>query len=213
MSEVTLYHGDCLEILPTLELDSIDAVVTDPPFGIDFKEGSWNDDPSLYAEFMNQWLAMTPDKPHFVWQAALNLKHYHRWFPEGFRVMPICKGFVQYRPTPIQWSWDPVVFWGDIPCPPSVYRKDWFVQAKAPFGAHRAKVDHPCPRPLEAVIYVIEMASLPGQTILDPFMGSGTTGVACVKTGRNFIGIEIDKGYFEIAQKRIAEAQLQMRLF
>jgi len=60
---------------------------------------------------------------------------------------------------------------------------------------------------------VIEMASLPGQTILDPFMGSGTTGVACVKTGRNFIGIEIDKGYFEIAQKRIAEAQLQMRLF
>ena len=48
--------------------------------------------------------------------------------------------------------------------------------------------------------------------ILDPFMGSGTTGVACVKTGRNFIGIEIDEGYFKIAEKRIAEAQMQPRL-
>ena len=51
-----------------------------------------------------------------------------------------------------------------------------------------------------------------GDTILDPFMGSGTTGVACVQTGRNFIGIEIDKNYFEIAEKRIKEAQLQIRM-
>jgi site-specific DNA-methyltransferase (adenine-specific) len=51
-----------------------------------------------------------------------------------------------------------------------------------------------------------------GGTVLDPFMGSGTTGVACVQTGRNFIGIEIDEGYFKIAEKRIAEAQQQMRL-
>lgn len=51
-----------------------------------------------------------------------------------------------------------------------------------------------------------------GDTILDPFMGSGTTGVACVQTGRNFIGIEIDPTYFAIAEKRIAEAQMQLRL-
>jgi len=51
-----------------------------------------------------------------------------------------------------------------------------------------------------------------GGTILDPFMGSGTTGVACVQTGRKFIGIEIDPGYFEIAKKRIMEAQAQIRL-
>jgi len=52
----------------------------------------------------------------------------------------------------------------------------------------------------------------PGGTVLDPFMGSGTTGVACVQTGRNFIGIEIDPGYFAIAQKRIEDAQAQMRM-
>jgi DNA modification methylase len=61
--------------------------------------------------------------------------------------------------------------------------------------------------------WCLEAAKVPaGATVLDPFMGSGTTGVACVQTGRSFIGIEIDPGYFAIAQKRIAEAQLQMRL-
>jgi DNA modification methylase len=52
----------------------------------------------------------------------------------------------------------------------------------------------------------------PGDTILDPFMGSGTTGVACVKTGRNFIGMELDKGYYDIAQRRIEQAQMQLPL-
>jgi len=57
--------------------------------------------------------------------------------------------------------------------------------------------------------WCIERATEPGQIILDPFMGSGTTGVACVQTGRNFIGIEIDADYFAIAERRIAEAQMQ----
>jgi len=60
--------------------------------------------------------------------------------------------------------------------------------------------------------WVIENYTNEGDTILDPFMGSGTTGVACVQTGRNFIGIEIDPTYFAIAEKRIAEAQMQPRL-
>jgi len=60
--------------------------------------------------------------------------------------------------------------------------------------------------------WLVERASLNGETILDPFMGSGTTGVACVQTGRNFIGIEIEPKYYEIAQRRIAEAEAQLRL-
>jgi site-specific DNA-methyltransferase (adenine-specific) len=59
---------------------------------------------------------------------------------------------------------------------------------------------------------MIQLVEIAGGTVLDPFMGSGTTGVACVQTGRNFIGIEIDRGYFDIAKQRIEEAQLQMRL-
>ena len=71
---------------------------------------------------------------------------------------------------------------------------------------------HPMQKPIALMKYLIERFTQPNDTILDPFMGSGTTGVACVQTGRNFIGIEIEPKYFEIAEKRIAEAQLQMRM-
>jgi len=60
--------------------------------------------------------------------------------------------------------------------------------------------------------WILERTTRPAETVLDPFMGSGTTGVACVQKGRNFIGIEIEPKYFEIAQRRIAEAEAQLRL-
>ncbi len=69
---------------------------------------------------------------------------------------------------------------------------------------------HPTQKPLAVMLWVIENYTKPGDTILDPFMGSGTTGVACVQLGRNFIGIEIDARYFAIAQKRIADAEKQI---
>ena len=71
---------------------------------------------------------------------------------------------------------------------------------------------HTCQKPVALLNRLIETFIPIGATVLDPFMGSGTTGVACVKTGRNFIGMEIDPGYFEIAKKRIAEAQMQPAL-
>jgi len=73
-------------------------------------------------------------------------------------------------------------------------------------------VGHPTQKPIALMEYLIKTYSDEGDTVLDFTMGSGTTGVACVKTGRNFIGIEIDEGYFKIAEKRIAEAQMQPRL-
>ena len=60
---------------------------------------------------------------------------------------------------------------------------------------------------------IVNASTRPGATVFDPFMGSGTTGVACVRTGRNFIGCEIDPTYYAIAQRRIAEAHLQPPLF
>ena len=71
---------------------------------------------------------------------------------------------------------------------------------------------HPTQKPVELAAHFIKLHTRPGDTVLDPFMGSGTTGVACAQTGRNFIGIEIDAGYFAIAQRRIAEAQAQLAL-
>ena len=212
---IQLYLADCLEVLPTLEAGSVDAVVTDPPYGIGFKYNSHEDDAGTYPQFMRDVIASINvaigDGPVFLWQAMPNCARWHEWLPEQYRIFAACKGFVQYRPTPVQFSWDPVIFWGAVRCDkPSVYRKDYHEQRKAPFGKNRPKVPHPCPRPLEQVEYIINLASISSDTILDPFMGSGTTGVACVQTGRKFIGIEIDPGYFEIARQRIEAAQNEM---
>ena len=72
---------------------------------------------------------------------------------------------------------------------------------------------HPAQKPQALIDYIVKSSTRPGDTVLDFVMGSGTTGVACVRTGRRFIGVELDPGYFAIAQRRIAEAQLQPRLF
>jgi DNA modification methylase len=75
-------------------------------------------------------------------------------------------------------------------------------------------IDHPCPKPLLFTKWLVGRASAGGgETVLDPFMGSGTTGVACMNLGRKFIGIEIEPKYFDIACKRIEQAQKQGRLF
>jgi len=82
-----------------------------------------------------------------------------------------------------------------------------------PIQQVRAANHHPTVKPLALMRYLCKLTATPtGGVVLDPFMGSGSTGVACVQTGRSFIGIEIDRGYFEIAERRIAEAQAQMRM-
>ena len=72
---------------------------------------------------------------------------------------------------------------------------------------------HPNEKPIALMIKLIKLGTKPGDLVLDPFMGSGTTGVACIQTGRNFIGIEKDEGYFKIAEKRINDAKSQGILF
>ena len=73
----------------------------------------------------------------------------------------------------------------------------------------REKNGHPCPKPIKFMRKLVQRASLRGHTVLDPFMGSGTTGVACALEGRKFIGIDIEKEYFDMSCKRIEDAYLQ----
>ena len=99
-------------------------------------------------------------------------------------------------------------YWNDIPFvyAGSIHHKEAVMEPGTNKKAHPAQM--PVGLPLRAMSFSTE----DNATILDPFMGSGTTGVACVQTGRNFIGIEIEPKYYEIAEKRIAEAQLQIRM-
>jgi len=214
---VTLYLGDCLDVLPTLEDDSIDAIITDPPFGIGFKYNQYEDSSEGYGEWLWDIIEIaegkcTPGAPVFIWQAMKNCRYFSDWFPRDYRIFAACKNFVQFRPTPIQYAFDPVIFWfvGTSDITPIAGQRDFHVGNTARWVAEKS-VGHPCPRPLDTVKYIISLTN--SNTILDPFMGSGTAGVAAIQLGRRFIGIEIDEKYFDIAYNRISKALDQPPLF
>ena len=220
IGDAELHLGDCLEILPTL--GKVDAVVTDPPYGIGFKYASHDDTPEGYGVWL--WSILEEAERHcsegapvFVWQAMLNVRRFHQWFPREWRLFAAAKNFVQIRPTAMQFAYDPVVVWWSPgkPWSAGTQSRDFHIANTASVIADTSNIErgHPCPRPLDQVTHVIEQWCRHGSTALDPFMGSGTTGVACAKLGRRFIGIEIDPGYFDIACKRIDDAYRQRDLF
>jgi len=207
IGDCTLYLGDCLEIMPTL--GKVDAVVTDPPYGIGFKYEGTKDDPEVYCEVMQAAVAGASylcKGPQFWFQGMPQASNWHKWFPKDYRQLAACKTFVQMRKGHIQWAHDPVIFWeGDGPIDETM--RDWIVAGPE---FHLEKIDHPCPRPIS---HILRLVSAVSGTVLDPFMGSGTTGVACAKLGRKFIGIEIEECYFNIACERIEQAYSQPDLF
>lgn len=217
---ITLYHGDCLEVLKTLDATVVDAVVTDPPYGID---GGIGGDSRLYAKGAyqsNGWQDtegyITELVVPFI-QSLINMGYPIAVTP-GNRCVQLYP-----RARDIGCFWHPATVthgpWGFTTYTPILYYgKDWRAgRGPKPSGiqvTERAeKNGHPCPKPIGAWTWLIDKVCPPGATVLDPFMGSGTTGVACVQTGRNFIGIEIDAGYYEIAERRIVQALTQPRLF
>ena len=200
-------EGDCLEVLAGLPEASVDAIVTDPPYGIGWMRGTWVDDPEGYGDMMREFVRLANrvvgGGPVFVWQAMPNAPRWHEWFPSEFRIFAACKGFVQYRPTPVQWSWDPVIFWGKCPCEPSFEHRDW-TTANPNFGDGNS---HCCPRPTGHVSYILRLATLSGGIVLDPFAGSGTTGLVAIREGRRFLGIELSPEYADMARRRIGQSQ------
>ena len=188
---VTLYHGDCLEILPTLAAGSVDAVVTDPPYP-DYYEELYQYKPELLDA-----LNMFPCRQFVFWSAK-------KTFPLDYTAIHI---------------WD--IWIGSGSMYERIFERNGQLNYRifkyAVIGNEfRAQIamdihtGHPSQKPIQLLNKLVLSFTSEGDTILDPFMGSGTTGVACVETGRNFIGIEIDADYFKIAQRRIADAQSRM---
>ena len=206
IGDATLDLGDCLEILPTLE--SVDAVVTDPPYGMAY-QSAWRSD--KYAELhgegstaLLEWALSIPSKHSrdgfCRWDAvqiADNPKSMIVW------VKPNCgSGDLEHehgRTTEYAMYWPgPEHSWP--------HKRPWDVVRHA-----KAKTDrHPTAKP---VSLMEEFVGWTEGVVLDPFMGSGTTGVACANLGRKFIGIELEPKYFNIACERIEAAYAQGRLF
>lgn len=192
---VTLYLGDCLEILPTLEPGSVDAVVTDPPYGV--KKAEWD------TEFPTEWYQFARGIGETVYTMV------------GPTTVPKCLAMVgdDYQDVMAIWlsngmTLGPLGFGNWIPVVVSQKNRR-FLGGQNAFRVvvdPRERIDHPSPKPLQAMLKLIENRE--HESILDPFMGSGTTGVACIRTGRRFIGIEIERKYWEIAVKR-CQAELE----
>ena len=209
IGDCRLLLGDCLEILPTL--GKVDAVVTDPPYGLagatdkaDY--ASFSDDPDEVLRLVSaildsgiyERLVMTPgQKMMFAYREPSAVGAFY--YPAG---TGSCSwGFV---------GWQPIFYYGKDPI-----LQDGKGRAANSFVSTESaeKNGHPCPKPIGQWQRLLKRVTRANETVLDPFMGSGTTGVACVKLGRSFIGIEIDPGYFAIACRRIQDAVDRPDLF
>ena len=206
---ITLYQGDCLEIMPTLT-ERVDAVITDPPYGIgetSVKNSTRSKMVSVknYGDYF--WDKKVDRK---IIDAILQVSTHQVIFGGNY--------YADWLPPSSSWIvWDKLNSGDFADCELAwtshkrAIRKFAYMWNGC-FKQHPEERYHPTQKPLSLMVWVIENYTSPGDTVLDCFMGSGTTGVACVQTGRNFIGIELDPKYFAIAEKRIHDAQQQMRL-
>lgn len=194
--------GDCLELLKALPDGSVDCVVSDPPYGVGVAKWDGSVPP---AEVLNECLrvsggnvlwfgASRPDAQAAV--LAMKPRRTYVWW----------NTFTRTNSDGAFWQWQPFYVWGKF----EGLGRD-VIQMAANFGSDTKKNVHPCQKPLPLMRELVSCACEENGTVLDPFAGSGTTGVACVQTGRNFIGFEIDPHYCEIARKRIGEAESKSR--
>ena len=194
IGDATLYLGDCREILPTLP--KVDAVVTDPPYGIGIAAN-----PVRQMHEKSEWDSAPPDAA--VFDALLRAAGVHVIWGGNYFALPPSQCFLVWdKAQPEDFSLAMCEqAWCSKKQPAKIFHKSVLSYRK----------EHPTQKPVELLAWCIEKIGRP-DTILDPFMGSGTTGVAAVQLGRKFIGIEIEPKYFDIACRRIEDAQRQQPL-
>jgi site-specific DNA-methyltransferase (adenine-specific) len=206
-----LIHGDCLDVLPTLDAGSIDAVITDPPYGIKHRRGkAGNRGKGITRGTIGIIGDSQPFDPSPWLSFPVVLLWGANWYADKLQ--------------PGRWLiWDKQehggsgdfseaeIAWCNQGRALKIFRHMWLgVQRASEVGQKRL---HDTQKPVALMEWCLQVAGVPqGATVLDPYMGSGTTGVACLNTGRRFIGIEKDASCFAIAQERLAVASSQLRM-
>lgn len=197
----TLHHGDCLEVMATLPANSVDAIVTDPPYGLAEKwtGGTWFQRGVYGGNVSWDSAIATKAISHIV---SMNVPTII-WGGNYYELPPSRCWLIWNKTQTMRTMADFEMAWTNFDRPSKAYsrlRNGW-------------AREHPTEKPLDLMRWVILNYTKKGDVVLDPFMGSGTTGVACAMEERSFIGIELERQYFEIAERRIAEAQMQRPLF
>jgi site-specific DNA-methyltransferase (adenine-specific) len=209
IGDATLYLGDCREVLPTLT--GVDAVVTDPPYGIGFQKGSGGRGIQRNTRPIRDKI-IGDDKPFdptpflgfpevLMWGAD----HYSQCLPHGrwlaWDKLDKLSSFDSFADVEFAWL--------NKRGASRLFKHMWKGICQA--SEKDSDRHHPTLKPIVLMEWCLGF--IDGRTILDPFMGSGTTGVACARLGRRFIGCEIEPRYFDIACRRIEQAQRQSDLF
>ncbi len=208
MSDVTLHLGDCLDVLPTLAAGSVDLLLADPPYGVGLAYGGeFQDTPDHLKQLLPAFLeqAQRVAKITVIPSGRFEIETWlMQNYPPRWR-MCWYKG-PQSTASPIGFSDFELMF---------VYGKDVYRRAHDYFRV-QPEVDqdsgHPCPKPVGWATWIIDRLTKPGNTVMDCFLGRGTTGMAAVKLGRNFIGCELHPEYFAIAKRNIEQARAQLAL-
>jgi len=205
-----LYLGDCLEYMKSMPDKSVDAVITDPPYGVGLDYTSYVDSAENLVGLIENFV---PECLRIANTVAITsgVGNIHRYPPSTWTL----GWFWKNTTSTGKWGfncWQPVLVYGKDPQLVSGNGRHQDAKEFPPNDGAIGKFDHPCPKPISVMRWLAVRCSIDGATIFDPFMGSGTTGVACMQLGRNFIGCEIDEGYFRIAEKRIKQAAAQMLL-
>lgn len=214
IGDATLYLGDAREIVSTLGL--VDATICDPPYGVNGGSGTLGK-----ASQKTKYKADFPDTAEYIHDVCAPIIAQCLKISKRMAITTGSRNMFKYPPPDdIGGFTHPVgnglSFWGMITFQPILfYGRDPRIGLTISAMTHPMTspadktINHPCPKPIKEWTWLVNKASLVGETVLDPFMGSGTTGVACAKLGRKFIGIELDQKYFDLSCRRIEAAHNQ----
>lgn len=210
---ITLMLGDCLEKMKELPDKSVDCVITDPPYGIG---------ESLGKNITRENLAKPNDYGYKTWDVTKPSGEYFKEIMRVSRNQIIFGGnYFNLPPSSCWLVWDKEngnndfadceLAWTSFNTAVRLFRYRWAGMLQGNMR-HKEKRTHPTQKPVSLMKWIVQNYTKSNDLVLDPFMGSGTTGVACVQLKRRFIGIEKDEDYFHIAEKRITEWEKQERL-
>lgn len=215
IGDCTLYLGDCREVLPTLA--AVDAVITDPPYGIKMANGSGGGGKDGFGNGIKRTPkaydgAWDDDRPgREVFERMLTLAPKHIFWGGNY--------FADLLPASTKWLWwdkcqtmpsysDGELAWTSLP---GTSTKKFVYNGSGLMAKEKDRV-HPTQKPVELMKWCLQQADTPPHT-LDPFMGSGSTGVACARLRLRFTGVEREVGFFDAACRRIEEAYRQPDMF
>jgi DNA modification methylase len=199
-----LIHGNCIDALRNMPDKSVDCVVTDMPYGIGIDFGDYVDN----VENLRTLIAEALPEMRRVARRVVLTTGIRNLFLYPQPTWVLCWHYFGGSPSPWGFNgWQPVLVYGTDPDFRLRMRHSDIIRADKADPSRLSPIDHPTPKPLGFMRKLINrVAPSPADVILDPFMGSGTTGVAAIQLGHKFIGIEVNGDYLAIAKRRIAQA-------